>query len=187
MALMSSRMTVVTTAVHTMVVSHLHLDHVMGLPDLPNDVPIYSGPGETSASAFLHMFIQGTTDELLAGKSPIREWGFGTDAGHRFDGVVDVFGDGSLFAIHVPGHTPGSTAYFVRTTDGPKLVVGDASHTNWGWNHCVEPGTFNHDREGSAVSLHRLRAFANEIPNLTIELGHQHHTPTSTPRACVSQ
>jgi len=167
--------------------THLHIDHIMGLPDLPDDVPVYAGPGETTARAFLHMFVQGTTDDLLAGKPALREWGYDGDASDRFDGVVDVFGDGSLFALHVPGHTPGSTAYFVRSTDGPQLIVGDASHTNWGWNHCVEPGTFNHDRERSAVSLHQLKAFASQLPDLGIELSHQHYAPAPDAAPCQAR
>ena len=29
--------------------THLHLDHVMGMPDVPKGTPIFTGPGETSA------------------------------------------------------------------------------------------------------------------------------------------
>ncbi len=165
--------------------THLHLDHIMGMPDLPADVPIFTGPGETAPTEFLFMFVQGTVDDLLGGKSPLREWRFADDPGGRFAGVLDVFGDGSLYALHVPGHTPGSTAFFVRSTSGPQLLVGDASHTSWGWNHCVEPGTFNHDREGSASSLRRLKAFAAEVADLSVEPGHQHHNADEKAEPCL--
>ena len=72
---------------------------------------------------------------------------------HVVHGIIDVFGDGSVWAIHVPGHSPGSTAYLVRTPRGSKLLVGDASHTRWGWENGVEPGTFSLDGPRSAESL----------------------------------
>lgn len=161
--------------------THIHLDHIMGLPDVPDDVPVYVGPGEAEASAFLNMFTQGTTDDLIGG-AELRTWRFAADPDGAVDGVLDVFGDGSVFALHVPGHTPGSTAFVVRTADGPALLVGDACHTDWGWDHGVEPGTFNLDGDGAAKSLERLKALAASIPGLTIHLGHQPHTVETTAR-----
>jgi len=72
------------------------------------------------------------------------------------------------------GHTPGSTAYLVRTTKGPVLLTGDASHTRWGWEHDVEPGTFSADIPKSAESFKRLRQLATEHPALDVRFGHQH-------------
>jgi glyoxylase-like metal-dependent hydrolase (beta-lactamase superfamily II) len=153
--------------------SHLHLDHVMGLPDVPSGTPIYAGPGEAEASSFLHLFSRGTIDRMLETSGPIREWRYAVDAGGRFAGVVDVFGDGSVWAIHVPGHTPGSTAYLVRTPDGPLLYTGDASHTRWGWENGVEPGTFSLDGPLSAQSLAALRQLAQDVPEIEVRVGHQ--------------
>ena len=153
--------------------THIHLDHIMGLPDVPGDVPVFTGPRETQARGPLHLFSRGTTDALIGERGPLVEWPFEPDPSGRFAGVVDVFGDESVFAIHVPGHTPGSTAFLVRSTEGPKLLVGDASHTRWGWENGVEPGTFSLDQEGSARSLAALRAFAAEHPTLEVHLGHQ--------------
>ncbi len=153
--------------------THIHLDHIMGLPDLPPDTPVYVGPGETRASAFLNLFTRGTLDAMLDGKGPLREWPFAPDPAGHWEGVVDIFGDGSAFALHVPGHSPGSTAFLLRTTTGPKLLVGDASHTRFGWEHGVEPGTFSDDGPRSVVSLEALRSFAERVPGLEVHLGHQ--------------
>lgn len=153
--------------------THLHLDHIMGLPDVPPSVPLYTGPGEAASSGFLNLFVQGTTNGLLEGASALREWQFDVDRSGRFAGVLDVFGDGSVFALHVPGHTPGSTAFLVRTPTGPELVTGDACHTQWGWDHQVEPGTFSVDLPRSAVSLAQLEQLERDLPGLTVHLGHQ--------------
>jgi glyoxylase-like metal-dependent hydrolase (beta-lactamase superfamily II) len=153
--------------------THLHLDHVMGLPDVPRGTPLYAGPGETAPRSLENAVARANYSRLLAGHGPIAEWQFAPDAAGRFDGVVDVFGDGSVWALWVPGHTPGSTAYLVRTATGPVLLTGDASHTRWGWEHDVEPGTYSLDPEQSAASFRRLRAFAVAHPELAVRVGHQ--------------
>ena len=153
--------------------THLHLDHVMGLPDVPGSTPIYVGPGETESSAFLNLFSRGTIDRMLAQAGPLREWQFERDDNMPFAGLVDVFGDASVWAIHTPGHTPGHTAFLVRATDGPKLLVGDVSHTKWGWQNDVEPGTFTSDHALNAESLHALRALSRAFPAIEVHLGHQ--------------
>jgi glyoxylase-like metal-dependent hydrolase (beta-lactamase superfamily II) len=90
-----------------------------------------------------------------------------------FAGVSDVLGDGSLWGIWVPGHTPGSVAFLARTPGGPVLLTGDACHTAWGWKNGVAPGTFSDDVEGSADSLARLEAFVARHPKVEVRLGHQ--------------
>jgi N-acyl homoserine lactone hydrolase len=153
--------------------THLHLDHIMGLPDISGDTLVYSGPGETDASDFLNGFSRGTTDRLLEGVGPLQEWRFEPDPAGRFAGVLDVFGDGSLWALHVPGHTPGSTAFLVRTPNGPELLLGDATHTRWGWENGVEPGSFSLDQERSAESLKTLLDLSERFPQMPVHPGHQ--------------
>ncbi len=153
--------------------THLHLDHVSGLRDVPKGTPIFAGPGETTPRQLMNLFTQGSIDRALEGHVPVQEWAF--EAGdERFAGVIDVFGDGSLWALWMPGHTPGSVAYLARTIDGPMLFVGDTSHTSWGWQHDVEPGSFTVDQEPNAESLAKLRRLVAEHPRISVRLGHQH-------------
>jgi glyoxylase-like metal-dependent hydrolase (beta-lactamase superfamily II) len=147
--------------------THIHMDHIMGLTDLPADTPVYIGPGDARLSAALNAFTQGTTDRLLGVQQQLREWQFGQAQ------ALDVFGDGTFFAIHSPGHTPGLTAYLAMTTDGPQLMIGDATHTRWGWENGVEPGTFSADIPQSAASLTMLKNLAGDIPAIVVHPGHQ--------------
>ena len=147
--------------------THIHLDHIMGLRDLPAATPVYIGPGDATLSTFMNLFTQGTTDRLLGSATSLLEWDF---AGGT---VLDVFGDGSLWAIHSPGHTPGATAYLARTTEGPQLMLGDVTHTRWGWNNGVEPGTFSEDVPRSVVSLRRMKKLAAAHPGVQVHPGHQ--------------
>lgn len=147
--------------------THLHLDHVLGFPDVPRDVPIFTGRGEAALQSSFHAYTQSAVDALLAERPALQEWPF--DDGH----VIDVFGDASLFALEAPGHTPGSVAFVARTTNGPVLFTGDVCHTAWGWQNDVEPGTFSHDVGANAASLRFLRALAARHPKMAVRLGHQ--------------
>lgn len=153
--------------------THLHLDHVLGLRDVPNAAPIYVGAGDAEETSFMNLFTRGVYDTALEGKGALREVHFSKDSTGAFDGVRDVFGDGSLWAIWVPGHTPGSIAFLARTPKGPVLLTGDACHTAWGWEHGVGPGTFSEDVAASAGSLRRLQAFVSRHPSIDVRLGHQ--------------
>ncbi len=153
--------------------THLHLDHIIGLPDVPRGTAIYTGPGEASQRAFLNLFGRGSTDSVLEGHGELRQWAFTPDPDQRQAGVIDVFGDGSVAAIWVPGHTAGSTAYLVRTPRGPVLLTGDTCHTRWGWDNGVEPGSFSMDGPGNATALANLRSLVSRHPTIDVRPGHQ--------------
>ncbi len=147
--------------------THLHLDHVLGLPDVPSNVPIFVGPGETTLESAYHGLTQPAVDARLAGRDALQEWHF-EDAK-----ALDVFEDQSFFVLSSPGHTPGSVTFLARTKNGPILFTGDTCHTAWGWQNGVEPGTFSHDVEENAASLAMLRELAARHPAMTVRLGHQ--------------
>jgi glyoxylase-like metal-dependent hydrolase (beta-lactamase superfamily II) len=153
--------------------THLHLDHVLGMRDVPASVPVFVGAGDAADRSFMNLFEKGIYDGALAGRGPLHEVRFASDANGPFEGVLDVFGDGSFWAIWVPGHTPGTIAYLARTARGPVLMVGDACHTAWGWKHGVEPGSFSVDRAKGAESLARLERFVARHPSIEVRLGHQ--------------
>ena len=153
--------------------THLHLDHIMGLKDLPLNLSLYTGKGEAGSRHWLHMFIQPAVDAQLQGRPDLQEWPFAAQSDALFPGIVDVFGDASVFAISVPGHTPGSTAYLVRSSSGNVLITGDACHTRWGWEHGVEPGSYTRDHDSNLRYLLALKALAQRHPDLQVRLGHQ--------------
>ncbi len=155
-------------------ITHFHLDHILGLPDVNPQTPIYAGPGELENSTFINLFLRGTHDALLEGQKEVHTWDFAKSRKiGSIEHAIDVLGDGSLWALWVPGHTPGSTAYLANTTKGPVLFTGDCSHTFWGFEHGVEPGSFTEDHDTNQVSLQALKQIVQEVPNLRVEVGHQ--------------
>lgn len=153
--------------------THLHIDHISGMPEIASDVPLYVGKGEATTRALKNMFVQGATDGLLAGKAALREWAFAGGEDEPLASIVDIFGDGTLYAFNIPGHTPGSTGYLARTPTGPVLFAGDTCPTYWGWQHGVEPGSFTDDGPLNRRSLLALKALAERHPGLRVRLGHQ--------------
>lgn len=141
--------------------THLHIDHVLGLPDVPKGTPLFAGPGEKEAHGIGGLVFSRAIDDLLQGHD-LRTVKYG-----------DVFGDGSFFAIHVPGHTEGSTAYLARTTKGSILFVGDCSHTIWGWENDVTPGLFTDDHAANKKSLAALKKLAAAHPSMRVVVGHE--------------
>ena len=152
--------------------THIHIDHILGVSDLPKDTAVYIGPGDAGLTNVTNAMVQGSTDRLLSNAGILREWQFKSGDAEEAS-VIDIFGDGSVWAIHAPGHTPGTTAYLINSTEGPQLLTGDASHTRWGWEHQVEPGTFSEDPQQSVISLNMLEQLVKEFPQINVHLGHQ--------------
>jgi glyoxylase-like metal-dependent hydrolase (beta-lactamase superfamily II) len=165
--------------------THLHLDHVSGLPDVPHGTPVYVGPGEARTRDVTTAFVRPSIDRALAGQGPVEELRIDPDPDGRFAGVLDVFGDGSLWALYVPGHTKGSMAFLARTPTGPVLLTGDTCHTAWGWTHDVAPGSYTADHRANALSLARLRRLVAEHPAIEVRLGHQPLAPASSSETVV--
>ncbi len=156
--------------------THLHFDHIGGLIDLDPATPLYLGPGEARERNRFNAILGHPADSILEGYGPLREWVFQPDPDGAFAGVIDVFGDGSVWALYVPGHSAGSTAYLVNAADGPKLITGDAVSTRLGWEQAMPQPVTKDARATAEASADRLRRFAAAHPRVEVFLGHQSRT-----------
>lgn len=103
--------------------------------------------------------------------------------GANVEGVAgdkDVFGDGSVTMISLPGHTPGHHGLLVRLKNrGPVLLSGDVAHFNENLaNEGVPP--FNTDRAQSLASLQRFKALAANL-SATLIVQHEPEDITKLP------
>ncbi|MCW7494424.1 MBL fold metallo-hydrolase [Leptospira sp. 2 VSF19] len=151
--------------------THLHLDHTLGAYEIDRTVPFYVGPGEVTSRQFINLFVQGSTDHLL-GKNPnLIQFDFGKNTNEIL--VLDFFGDKSFFVLSVPGHTPGSLAFYIPAKGGAHLVLGDSCHTQWGWKEGVIPGKFTSDPNLNRQSLDFLKEVAGTNVIQFVYPGHQ--------------
>ena len=154
--------------------THTHFDHVLGLPDIPPEVPVYVGEHEAKRRGNLAGFTRRGHARVYDGRPALR--GLRAEDGiplAPFDSAIDVFGDRSVWAIPMPGHTEGSVVYLVNAESGPVLFLGDTSHTRWGWEHGVGPGLFSEDREQNGRAVELLRRFVADHPQVRVVVGHE--------------
>lgn len=149
--------------------THMHVDHTSGAPALPRDIPYYAGKG-TLADSYADIF--GLCMNHLDGIEAINEIDFSaapviTNVGS----VYDIFGDGSVWAIHTPGHSEGHMSFVVNSKAGPKLITGDASHTGYGFRNNIAPGKIQ-NRTQARESLRVLRDLAARHQQMQIYFGH---------------
>jgi len=166
--------------VNTVVVSHLHFDHIGGIADVPqaellvsrDEWQQLSGPHPDRDYFFRdHIQLPGanwqpidftaTQDPLLA----------------PFGGSHDVMGDGTLMLLPTPGHTVGSLSMLVRSDDCPPLLlIGDLSYAVELLIRDQLPGIYA-DKSELLASFAKVRALKAQLPDLVI-LGS--HDPAAT-------
>ena len=91
-----------------------------------------------------------------------------------FEKVLDIFGDGTFFAISTSGHTKDHISYLINTTPKPKLVIGDAELSSWGMVHAVLMNS-DYGEEGEAAvcdSAKKIRKFCANHPQAEIWFSH---------------
>lgn len=152
--------------------THLHPDHTGGVPALGPQTEFIFGRAEAGFLA------RASVANHFSGNAKFSTIDFSIAPRMAPLGPsVDVFGDGSFWAISVPGHTDDDIAYLVNCV-APVLLTGDASHFAWAFKNGVAPRGWN--KAGTArgyVSLEQLRAFAKAYPAVKLIYGHEAEHP----------
>ncbi len=160
------------TGIKQLFITHFHPDHTSGLDDLPADLPVIASLSEYD---FLARLVNG---DLFDRRSNWLALDFtqGIEI-PPFKKVLDVFGDGSLFAISTPGHTAGHTSFLINSAQEAKLIVGDASHFSFGFNNNLAPSAIGDESSLLAKkSLSQLISFKKQYPEVKFILGHEFPT-----------
>jgi glyoxylase-like metal-dependent hydrolase (beta-lactamase superfamily II) len=160
--------------VRTAVLSHLHIDHVGGLPELSHATVVTShAERRTLDRPFAtmngllrrHVLRPGLRWELITPR-PTHDPSL-----EPFTAAHDLLGDGSLTVLHTPGHTPGSLSLLVRRPDFPPLLmVGDLTFDLSLMEHEQLPGLGH--RGASLATTRKINALRQTHPDLVVLPAH---------------
>lgn len=134
-------------------ISHYHLDHVGQAADFPQaklligegDYAVLGTPGHEARTKLLSPWL---------GKEAKVE---------KVKGDLDVFGDGSVVMLDLPGHTPGHHGLLVRLPKrGAVLLSGDVVHLRENMETMGVP-SFNTNRADSLASMDRFKKLAENL------------------------
>ena len=148
-----------TSEITHVVLSHAHFDHTGGLRLFPHARFLVGAGDEPS--------VRGEEDRIArhADLEPTRDF-----AWTYLEGDHDVFGDGSVVVLAMPGHTPGNSSLLVRLPQRTILLSADTAHLR----SALSTGramSADTDRAAAADSLARLVRLAAEL-DAEVWVGH---------------
>lgn len=132
-------------------ISHYHDDHIGQAVDFPG-ATLLVGAADWEA-------IRGRP----ATAARFRPWTEGQSRAQPLRGDHDVFGDGSVTVLDMPGHTPGHRVLLVRLPrTGPVLLTGDLYHFTENMRRGRLP-IFNTNRADTLASMARFQEIARNL------------------------
>ncbi len=129
-------------------ISHMHADHT----------------GQASEFPRAKLIVGKADFELTKGdKDPFGPWrGDGARVQLMHGADIDVFGDGSVVALNLPGHTPDHMALLVKLASGNVLLTGDLYHAREARAIKGVP-PFNTSRAETLASIDRFERLAKVL------------------------
>jgi len=131
-------------------ISHFHYDHTGQVADFPNATLLIGDADWKIATAW------------RVTKPRFEHWSSGAGKADRLEEDRDVFGDGRVTILKMPGHTLGHQALLVRLESGPVMISGDEYHFAENRRIGGVPA-FNMDRAATLASHDRFEKLAANL------------------------
>jgi glyoxylase-like metal-dependent hydrolase (beta-lactamase superfamily II) len=140
--------------IETIGISHYHFDHTGQAASFPK-AKLVIGKGDFDA-------LKGATVPGGGDASHLKHWLSGGGKVVEATGDVDLFEDGRVIMLDMPGHTPGHNSLLVKLASGNVLLTGDLYHfTEQVAIRGVPP--FNTDRADTLASMDRFERIAKNL------------------------
>jgi glyoxylase-like metal-dependent hydrolase (beta-lactamase superfamily II) len=156
--------------------THVHWDHSSGLRDLPGVKVITSQADQLYIGAFRGKEPAVMPDHFADAK--IEPFAWSGPSYEDFPASHDLFGDGAVVLVPLPGHTPGSVGIFLNNVHGRRLLfVGDAVWSRDGirlpsQKLRVISKTVDWDTDRVSDAIWRLRHLQDRYPELLVVPAH---------------
>lgn len=147
--------------------THLHADHTSGIADFEDSVDVVFGKNEPT---FMQKAMMG---KHLSGKKLFAIDFENAVSMPPFSKAIDLFGDGSFWAISTAGHSPDHISYLVNAKSGPKLIVGDAAAYYAQLKHKIRPTPGIYNFKLAIEHLSQLNTFLTRYPDVEMLVGHE--------------
>jgi glyoxylase-like metal-dependent hydrolase (beta-lactamase superfamily II) len=163
--------------VRRVIVSHFHADHIAGLRDFPRAEIVASAPALASVRGLrgLAALRRGHLPALLPADLEARAGPLPAFRGPPVPHLGpshDLFGDGSLLLVELPGHARGQIGALLQTARGPVLLAADGAWTSRSIRERRPPARLTHlfidDPRAMRATLDALHAFAAARPDVRI-------------------
>ncbi|HEY1725747.1 MAG TPA: N-acyl homoserine lactonase family protein [Steroidobacteraceae bacterium] len=151
-------------------ISHYHMDHTGQLAVfLQATLLIGKGDWEALTGTSLPNGMDAKT--AVDWRAPFAHWMWQGGTLEPVTGDKDVFGDGTVVMLSMPGHTPGHHSLLVRLQRaGNVLLSGDLAHFHENYDNNQVP-RWNTNRADSLASLDRFKQIARNL-NAVVILQH---------------
>ena len=144
-------------------ISHYHGDHTGQAASFPQ-ATLLIGQGDWDV-------LKGPTPSGTTNAAPLKHWLDGDGKSEPVAKDKDVFGDGTVVMLDMPGHTPGHHSLLVKLQEkGNVLLTGDQAHFHENYDSNGVP-TFNFNRADTLASFDRFKQIAKNL-NATVIIQH---------------
>jgi len=170
--------------VRTIVLSHFHADHIGGARDFPAAQFVYSEEAYRAVAGLgkLASVRAGFLPGLLPDDLPDRSRLLGACAVVELPGQLpfaygcDLFDDGSIVAVHIPGHTAGQIGLFLSTDAHAYFLCADAVWSSRAYRESRPPhplaGLIMHSRAQYRDTFERVCRLHRQFPDIRIIPSH---------------
>lgn len=172
--------------INYIVISHFHADHIGSLKDFPNARFFchQEGLADIKNKKGIRALVQGFLPGLLPDNFYERLISLGTNetplSPHLapFSTGYDLFGDGLIFAIPLPGHAQGQIGLYFKATKETFLIADSCWHQETfqqlRYPH-VLTYLIHHDKEAYQHTIQKLHALYQHNPEMDIIPSHCQH------------